>query len=71
MKTARFSDRELRARVIRVVRETGPRKRRVLDSLSYGDRATVDHLLAAGRLVTIGSKRGTKYGTPAQKKASR
>jgi hypothetical protein len=54
---------ELRRRMLRVLRETGQRKRTVLDGLAGGDRAVLDSLIR-DRLVRVKpgtSKRGTEY----------
>lgn len=64
---------EAYARILRAVIEHGPRKRTVLIGLggvAVGKEA-LQLLLKHGLLVTIGSKRGTTYGTPAQKKVFR
>jgi len=39
----------------------GPRKRNVLDALAGGDRAVLDGLIARGRVVMIGDRRGALY----------
>lgn len=64
---------EAALRILRTVVESGPRTRRVLvgvGGVAAGTEA-VKMLLTHGLLVTIGSKRGTKYGTPKQKREGR
>ncbi len=46
-------------RVLRVVMETGPRKRTVLLGLAHGE--TIDHMRRQGLLKKRGSKRGTMW----------
>lgn len=49
------------ARILRVVRETGGRKRSVLDALAGGDRAVLDRLLQEGKVVMRGDRKGALY----------
>lgn len=56
-------------RILRVVKETGPRKRTVLAGLAehYGERdgeALVRAMARAGELVVYGQKRGATLGAP-------
>ncbi len=59
------------ARRITLVLETGPRNRRILEALGarYGDRDALDRLIALGRVVMLGSRRGALYGLPGWKGA--
>lgn len=50
-----------RRRILAVLRETGGRKRSVLDALAGGDRGVLDGLLAEGVVVMRGDKRGATY----------
>ena len=47
-------------RILRMVQDTGPRKRTVL--LGIGDDALLDRMRHWGLLKVVGSKRGTTYG---------
>lgn len=52
-----------RRRILSVLRETGARKRTVLDGIAGGDREPLDSLIADGsvRVKPRTSKRGTLY----------
>lgn len=64
---------EAYAKILRTVIECGPRNRRVLAAVGgvAAGAEALKLLLKHGTLVTIGSKRGTRYGTPLQKKQAR
>jgi hypothetical protein len=58
--------REGMERVLRIVRETGPRSFKFLAGLAGSDAATVEKMVCIGMLEQIGHARGAVYGTPAQ-----
>lgn len=55
-------------RLLEIVNEGGPRKRRILEHCVKGATSAFRKLLGRGDLVAIGTKRGTVYGTPQQAK---
>jgi hypothetical protein len=50
-----------RFRVLRMLRETGGRKRTVIDGLAGGDREVLDGLLSEGKVVMRGTRKGAIY----------
>lgn len=60
-----------RRRIMRVVGDTGPRKRTVLVGLAGGDAGVVKGLVGDGSLVRIGKAKGALYGTPEQRRGAR
>lgn len=57
-------DRDGRRRILRVLRETGGRKRSVLDALAGGDRKVLDKLLEERAVVMRSDRRGATYEIP-------
>lgn len=53
---------DLRRRMMRVLREFGPRPRRILDNMAGGREEVLDSLVRDRLVRVISSKRGTKYG---------
>ena len=57
-------DKDLKARrqrLLRVLGETGPRKRTVCLGLLGGDAKAFDELLAEGKIVRRGDRKGARY----------
>ena len=50
-----------RRRILRVLRDSGGRKRSVLDALAGGDRKVLDGLIEEGKIRMRGDKRGATY----------
>ena len=59
-------------KVLRVVAESGPRKREVLNGLAshYGEGPyLIDYLIASGKLAKYGDRRGAIWGLPKRRVA--
>jgi hypothetical protein len=53
--------RKARAAILRVLRESGGRKRTVLDGLAGGDRSVLNGLLAERKVIIRGQRKGAVY----------
>lgn len=64
----------LRARLLRMTAENGPRKRSVLLGVAgryKNGEAIMERMIAQGALVLYGSKRGSTWGSPGWKPAGK
>jgi hypothetical protein len=58
--------RKRRDRILKTIRDSGPRKASVIAAWAGGDETMLGWLVSCEKLVKIGDKRGAVWGTPEQ-----